>query len=199
MSGKRRIDLTNQIVGRLTVLSLDSRRGNAGQYYWNCKCACGKEKSIQQGALIRGDIRSCGCLLQEFRANELPKITVTRNSLPYSEASFNGLYHRYKSRAKVIKQEFLINKEDFRRLTSSSCHYCGVAPERECLIGSKKTCNGYYKYNGLDRVDNSKGYTLHNVVPCCEMCNKAKRDLSSQVFESWINRLIAFRSDKLER
>lgn len=41
-----------------------------------------------------------------------------------------------------------------------SCHYCAEAlPE----AGS-----------GLDRKDNTIGYTIENVVPCCTRCNKMK-------------------------
>lgn len=35
-----------------------------------------------------------------------------------------------------------------------------------------------YWYNGVDRVDNTKGYTLENCVTCCAEANYAKRALS---------------------
>ena len=41
-------------------------------------------------------------------------------------------------------------------------------------------------YNGLDRVDNSRGYEPSNVVPCCRRCNRAKDDMSSQEFMKWL-------------
>lgn len=44
--------------------------------------------------------------------------------------------------------------------------------------------------NGIDRIDNSKNYTPNNCVPCCEVCNKAKRHLSYVEFKNWIQRLI---------
>jgi hypothetical protein len=39
------------------------------------------------------------------------------------------------------------------------CFYCKTVPIR---------------YGGLDRVDNSQGYTLTNTVPCCMACNHWK-------------------------
>ena len=39
--------------------------------------------------------------------------------------------------------------------------------------------NGDYIYNGLDRIDPSKGYELTNIVTCCENCNRLKSDLVS--------------------
>jgi len=51
-----------------------------------------------------------------------------------------------------------------------------------------------YYYNGIDRIDSSKGYIKDNIRPCCGICNKAKRDLSDSVFKSWIERLIEFQT-----
>lgn len=49
---------------------------------------------------------------------------------------------------------------EFKGLLIQSCHYCGSALPRQ----------GY----GVDRVDNSKGYTMDNVVACCTLCNWTK-------------------------
>ena len=35
---------------------------------------------------------------------------------------------------------------------------------------------------GIDRVDNTKGYSVDNLVPCCTDCNKAKNALSQEQF-----------------
>jgi len=37
-------------------------------------------------------------------------------------------------------------------------------------------------YNGIDRIDNTKGYTPENCVPCCFEVNAMKRDFSEQRF-----------------
>lgn len=34
--------------------------------------------------------------------------------------------------------------------------------------------NNELTYNGIDRLDNSKGYTIDNSVACCSKCNIAK-------------------------
>jgi hypothetical protein len=41
-------------------------------------------------------------------------------------------------------------------------------------------------FNGIDRVDNSKGYILGNCVPCCSWCNRAKADGTLAKFMDWI-------------
>jgi hypothetical protein len=55
-----------------------------------------------------------------------------------------------------------------------------------------KEFNGVYVYSGLDRVDNTVGYTLDNVVPACKACNHAKVDMSYAEFTAWIARLATF-------
>lgn len=60
----KRIDLTNQRFGRLTVLGF-AGRGKNGNALWNCRCDCGGE-IVADGYLLRkGSTRSCGCLRRE--------------------------------------------------------------------------------------------------------------------------------------
>jgi hypothetical protein len=48
---------------------------------------------------------------------------------------------------------------------------------------------GVYIYNGIDRVDNTRGYSIDNCVACCKQCNWAKRELPQQEFIDWIHRV----------
>lgn len=56
-------------------------------------------------------------------------------------------------------------------LVTDNCFYCGAAP--------KPT-------NGIDRVDNSKGYVENNVVTSCRSCNVAKLDRPLDGFLAWV-------------
>lgn len=56
----KRIDLTGQTFGLLTVLRPDGRI-NGGGWKWLCLCQCGSEKSILSNNLRKGATRSCGC------------------------------------------------------------------------------------------------------------------------------------------
>ena len=38
-------------------------------------------------------------------------------------------------------------------------------------------------------MDNEKGYTFDNVVPCCSICNYAKKSMSKEQFLQWIKRI----------
>ena len=65
----------------------------------------------------------------------------------------------------------------FSQLIKLPCHYCGGELPWSC--------------SGLDRINNSKGYTRSNVVPCCRLCNWMKRDLSRKQFLAHIARIHA--------
>ena len=49
--------------------------------------------------------------------------------------------------------------------------------------------NGFIFVNGIDRIDSCIGYTKSNCVSCCEICNKAKRNLTIKEFTDWIKKL----------
>ena len=56
--------LVGQQFGRLTVV----RRVPGGQ--WLCNCACGGHNTVRTKHLLRGNIRSCGCLKAEVEARQ---------------------------------------------------------------------------------------------------------------------------------
>ncbi len=53
-------DILGSQFGDLTVIEYDGNRN--GQYYWRCKCTCGKETVVRQNYLLTGRTKSCGCL-----------------------------------------------------------------------------------------------------------------------------------------
>ncbi len=64
----RRIDITGERYGRLTVLSyVETRRG--GKAFWLCRCDCGNESVVSSCDLRSGHTQSCGCLYRESIGN----------------------------------------------------------------------------------------------------------------------------------
>lgn len=57
----RRIDLTGQQFGDLTVIKLSDKRGSNNTLLWECKCSCGNITYIQGYSLINDHYKSCGC------------------------------------------------------------------------------------------------------------------------------------------
>lgn len=66
---------------------------------------------------------------------------------------FKNLKHAAKRR----KIEFCLTLDQFKELTNLNCYYCNN--EIKSTIA------------GLDRINNNKGYSIDNVLPCCKECN----------------------------
>lgn len=80
--------------------------------------------------------------------------------------SLNGKYSNYKKNSKARGIIFEITLEDFSKFWNVPCSYCGE------LISTV----------GVDRIDNSKGYILDNIISCCSTCNSMKGKLSKEQF-----------------
>ena len=146
-----------------------------------CLCRCGTVKVVSLWDVRSGKTRTCGSHHFTYKDRSLP--------------AFNNLYnHTYKKRAIRSGLEFKLKKAEFKQLTQQPCHYCGGEPTgRAARVISGKYESLYY-YNGLDRMDNNRGYTIDNVVPCCMTCNRAKNTMSYDDFIKWLDRVINFRS-----
>lgn len=187
-------DLTGKKINKLLVVRFEEYRANkkgVRKCYYFCQCDCGKNIIVSHNELTHGRV-SCGCALEYFRKAILPGRAREKFSLLPEEASFNSLYSSYKDRSKRKKIEFELTKEEFRKIATDNCYFCGVKPYQIFAKG-KKHKNGHFLHNGLDRIDNQKGYTVENVKPSCEICNKAKRDLSLESFLKWVDRITEYR------
>lgn len=61
-------DFVGKKFGRWEVVSFSHKEKcrNGANYYWNCKCECGKEKVVSAGSLRSGSSTSCGCYNKEI-------------------------------------------------------------------------------------------------------------------------------------
>ena len=90
----------------------------------------------------------------------------------------------------------------FKKLSLSKCFYCNSEPSNRQPDIRYETRNGrkdklvitdfILKYNGIDRIDSSKGYISGNVISCCKNCNTAKNILSQKEFKDLIKRIYDF-------
>lgn len=171
--------IAKQRFGKLIAIKPTNQRKNRS-IVWECKCDCGGTKLVSRGHLMVGGVKSCGCLLKETSVQALLDAAEKRK-LPRGEASFNSILSGYKQSAKNRGHSFKLTRKQFKNLTQLNCFYCGCEPSREFKSNSGNF-NGNYIYNGIDRMDNSKGYTLKNCVSCCWECNYMKRDINKKEF-----------------
>jgi len=79
-------------------------------------------------------------------------------------------YSDYKYRALNKKNiEFIITNEDYENIVQQECYLCG-----------KETDMNHQ--NGIDRVNNTRGYILGNIQPCCGECNYMKKEFELNEF-----------------
>ena len=166
-------------LGRLTILSLTERRRRINRFtkkdnYYLCKCSCGNFVIVRDGHLTDSSYKSCGCYIREITGNR-SRGKLVLNRLAEGEASFHMLVGAYKKSAREANRTFLLTNEECRALFKGDCSYCGDAPYRET---KKKDSYGNFIYNGIDRLDNDKGYEPDNVVSCCWPCNDLKGSYS---------------------
>lgn len=178
----RKVEEVGNRYGKLMVIR-EAGRNKVGRVLWQCRCDCSNEVIITGTNLRSGVTKSCGCLRNEI---------FTRNAkiLPPGQSCFNVLYRDYKNSAKKRELSFELTKEDFSFLTKMNCFYCGVEPKQ---IIRKERHNGIYIYNGIDRIDSDRGYTIDNVVPCCGRCNKMKLDMTTLEFLGHIKEIVSYR------
>ncbi len=95
--------------------------------------------------------------------------------------TINAKLNKYKKGAYTRGHLFELTYEKTKELFLGDCVYCG----KESLLNMK--------LNGIDRVDNTKGYTLDNCVSCCKICNFMKRVLTKQTFIAQCKRISSFK------
>lgn len=126
VSNPRERDLTGQRFGKLTVLSRTEKRMDQGSVVWLCQCDCGKQKEVSARRLIRGRVRSCGCL-----SDPPPKDYVGKRFGRLTVMEYGGREYRRteKSRATInlwkcrcdCGKEVLVPQSELQSGESGSC------------------------------------------------------------------------------
>lgn len=180
------IDCTGKRYGNLVGIEFVGW-SSQNQRIWRWRCDCGTITEKVFSRVNCGDTKSCGCLKRT-------KGRQVHNRLATGEAALNVYYAAYQYRAAKKGLEFALTREQFKTITSANCAYCGTPPTQE--VKPNKKVHGAYTSNGIDRVDNTVGYSFDNVVPCCYPCNRAKGSMTTKAFLEWMQRLVAHQTIK---
>lgn len=157
------IDMTGLKYGRWTVLERLERRSKiAGNVYLSCQCECGRIARIARAHLIHDKSKACRkCCLKKDNG----------------VSAYNTILASYKCNAKSRGFEWSLTDAQFRLLITSDCYYTGLPPS---TIRKKET--GSVVFNGIDRLDCKRGYTIDNCVPCNPKVNRMKMALGYSEF-----------------
>lgn len=144
---------------------------------WEARCDCGELTLARPADVKRGKHKSCGCyhLSGATRRKYDPVIASARKiwNCNYDDGD--------------------IDFDTFFSLSQEDCRYCGSKPATRFNRAEKNASqnqieNGWFIYNGLDRIDSCKPHTIDNVVPCCPQCNSSKMNLTFVEFISNVER-----------
>jgi 5-methylcytosine-specific restriction endonuclease McrA len=181
---KIRKDLTGQRFGKWTVESYTDLLSDRGRVYWNCVCDCGSKKAVLGFNLAQGRSHSCHSCAHKTGKGSHAR---WKKRKPEGHAARTSAKCQYIRSARDRGIKFALSDDLVFQLMEGNCTYCGSGPVSE----SHPSSNGVFKFNGIDRVDNSRGYVPDNVVTCCMFCNLAKRDRSVSDFLTWARKVAA--------
>lgn len=155
------MNLAGQKFSRLRVDG-HSRRENR-KTKWLCVCDCGNIKWIRSDSI--------------------------KSSEYFGDAgNARRWFTYYKSDAKRRNRQFDLTFEQFKTITSRPCSYCGYEGNLFSDLHASRIAQPF-QCNGIDRVDNSIGYILENVVSCCKMCNFMKHKLTREEFLKQVRKI----------
>lgn len=161
------INLQDKVYPHFEVIGKSAYKDKWGSTYWYCQCTCG-ELFIRKGtAISRNRIKSCGCIRR------------LHDKLPQGISEFNRLLRVYKRHAKLRGYDFSLTRDEFYTLTKQNCYYCNQEPSNRL---KSEYSSGDYIYNGVDRINNTLGYSIDNVVSCCGICNAMKSSMDADYF-----------------
>jgi Protein of unknown function (DUF1367) len=103
--GRRRIDITGQTFGRLTVLR-STGQDRRGEFWWDCRCACGKYTEARGSQLRAQRIRSCGCLARDVHRKIAKTLHLQREPIVADVMlvkRLNGLHPADDAAAEVVR------------------------------------------------------------------------------------------------
>jgi len=173
-------DITVGLVfGKWTVLNLPymklSTKSGEKTSHTEVKCSCGVIKDVKSTSLIDTTSSGCGRCGDRYKRTDEQLMTT----------SINNIYLDYKGNAKARNYNFDLTLEEFKKLIFQNCFYCNSAPSN-----IQKNKHTQVLYNGVDRLDNNKGYIFCNCVTCCSTCNTMKLDHDVTDFLEHIQKIL---------
>ena len=102
-----------------------------------------------------------------------------------AKININQSFRSYIKEAKRRNIDFQLSKEDFMNIVKKNCYYC-------CDMNEEK------KFNGIDRIDSSKGYLLENCISCCTLCNYYKNKHSISLFMKRVEHILSYKMNNVQ-
>lgn len=175
------IDLSGMVFGKWTVIEKDGYFNfkSASQVKWKCICECGKLQYIPTTFLKSGRSSSCRRCSEDIMA---------ANSR-IRDVKYRLFKDRIIQRLKKTGLDCTLDKDSYYEIAKQPCFYCDEEPKPYFPFKRKLSGDEVIYVNGVDRLDNTKGYHKNNCVACCKDCNYAKNDQSMEDFLGRVKRI----------
>lgn len=170
------------VFSRLTVLEETAPKlteGGGSRKCYKVRCECGKTFITIGTSLKHKRVTECSSCAYQKRPQSTKRLTQEERMFTKTIVD----------RCKAHNIPYSITAADYITVAKKACHYCGAPP---IIKGAHMTRHAEIPIpvNGIDRVDNTLGYTIENIVPCCSICNSMKSTLSSEHFLTHIKQII---------
>ena len=162
---------------RISDRKRDDKKRQDPNLCLDCGATFSKDIQRAKGKHDR-QLRRCMLCYEKIQKNEIARVRVLRNYKVESFTNKHVIWNHYVRGAKSRGIHFALSKTRFNELIVQTCFYCGYSKEGEV--------------NGIDRVDNNKGYMEENVVTCCQLCNFAKGIQHPQEFIDKLHAIHSF-------
>lgn len=178
---KQHTELIGKKFGRLTVKSLlgytykPYGKTTIHEPVYSLLCDCNKVVTLRRLDFKYGNTKSCGCLRKDIVYEKHSNNRSISDIIFYKTQIMNS----YIRKANSKDREFELTYQQFDNFISGNCEYCGTPPTNQYTYKKKDVS---LPYNGVDRLDPNKGYTLSNCVSCCKICNFLKGSLNKEEF-----------------
>lgn len=145
-------DLTNREFNYLTVIcfSHKQKQGLCTQYYWKCRCVCGKEILVTRNSLMRGR-KSCGCMSNISHTGSSYHGGVATHG--DSRTRLYKIFHKMKERCYYDKNS---------KYYQDGIIVCDEWKNSYETFKEWALSHGYNDRLTLDRIDNTKNYCPEN-------------------------------------
>jgi hypothetical protein len=146
-----------------------------------CAYGCGRE-ALHSLKMKGGGWKFCcsphyqQCPAQRLKRGIITRAVHTRQRLDGTVLRRHMLI-QYKRQSVDRGIKWTITDNHFYSLIRGLCYYCGHQP------------TAMQQFNGVDRFEESLGYTPQNSVPCCEKCAVMKLELSTEELSTQVKHI----------
>lgn len=145
----RLIDITGNKYSKLTVIEFSHT--DKGTSFWHVVCDCGRQKIVEKGCLVRGGVKSCGCLVKNNGCKLMGE----------NHPNWNPLLTNEERRMKRDTMEYGLWRKSVYSRDEYTCVKCRSDNAR---------INAHHIYNWA--TYQGTRYFVENGITLCEKCHK---------------------------